>query len=445
MTRVLVINSPLFRHHDPSYQEDSIPPLGLGYIVYALREAGIEVELIDAVASRVPLSALTQMVEERSPSHVAINVFTTNLHLVKEFIEGLNVPECSFIVGGIATRTLFEKIFSWNTRNSIDVVFGDGELITQDIVLNRLKEPPVCAMPKRRYFAITDKSVYFVNDISNVFFDRKDFVNEPLIHPRGFTEAHVITSRGCIYNCAYCAAARSINKDISVRVRSDESIIRELDEIKSDASNVPRSIRIVDDLFLRDRAAILKATDIFSEFSYQWRAMAHIKTFEKADPTSLDKLRESGCQELFIGIESGSPRILSRIGKTNEINIIEGSLGKLFKANIAVKGYFIYGFPGETFEDCEMTFKLASSLKEVASANGTNFRTSVFKFRPYHGTRLYDELVASGLNPDKLIDFVPDHVLSDLVGRRQFNFDSGNYSTVEPSVIDDYIDRTSKL
>ena len=70
-----------------------------------------------------------------------------------------------------------------------------------------------------------------------------------------------------------------------------------------------QSIRVLDDLFLRDFNSVNNAISIFSEFpNMHWRGMAHVVSL-KNSLENLHNLRISGCQELFLGIESGSEKI----------------------------------------------------------------------------------------------------------------------------------------
>ncbi len=88
--KTLVINSPLFRYKNPLYDEDSLTPIGLGLIATALKANNINVSLLDAVACNTPLQELISMVCAEMPDFICINVFTTNLELVKEFVESIN-------------------------------------------------------------------------------------------------------------------------------------------------------------------------------------------------------------------------------------------------------------------------------------------------------------------------------------------------------------------
>lgn len=439
---LLLINSPLFREVDSLYDEDSLPPFGLGYIALYLKQNNIEVELIDAVYSRISLIKLIEFVNNQHPEFVAINIFSTNYDLVKELVESLNFYT-HIIIGGLATKELYPKIVNWKTHNPIDIVIGDGELITVDIIKNEIKEDAIFLNQNRRVFKVSVESKYYLKNISDIPLARSLFKNEPIKNHAGLLEVNIITGRGCIYNCTFCAAARTQNTDFPIRERSVLSIIDELKDIKKIYPEV-NSIRVLDDLFLKSRFSILKAINIFSKFNYQWRSMAHIKAFNEATQKEVVALKESGCNELFIGMESGSPMILKAINKTDNIDQVILNLCKIFKAEINVKGYFIYGFPNETEDDMDMTYRLASDIKKLSIKYGSNFRTSVFQFRPYHGTEIFKNLKEKNINIE-IEHTIPNQVLSNLIGRNQFNFHRGNYSKVCLETIHDYICRTNNL
>lgn len=440
--KVLIINTPLFRFKNMSYDEDSLPPIGLGYIATHLQNKKINVELWDTIGLKLSFNELKSKIEKTKPEFLAANIFTTNYEIVKELIESLQI-KTHFVIGGLATKSLYEKIIKWKTSNQIDIVIGDGELITVDIIKNKITEKSLYSNHKRRVFTIASKSVYFLKSISNIPLNRDFFINEPVKTPMGYREVNIVSSRGCIYNCSFCAAARALNKDYAVRERSTSSIRDELSEIKVKYPEA-NSIRILDDLFLKSKASLTKAVEIFSNFDFQWRAMAHIRTFSNIEQEYIDALKNSGCRELFIGLESGSSRILDYINKTSNITMIIENLTKIFKAKINVKGYFIYGFPGETFEEIQMTYDLARKLKKLSNEYGSDFRTSVFQFRPYHGTEIYNNLKKT--NPNIHHEQVSHNKeLSKLIGRDQFNFHINNYSNVSLNTIHDYICKTNMI
>lgn len=169
--------------------------------------------------------------------------------------------------------------------------------------------------------------------------------------------------------------------------------------------------------------------------------MVHVLSLAK----SLDKiceLTQSRCKELFIGIESGSMRIRKRINKLGAIEDIINVLKNIMENGIDLKGYFIYGFPKETKEDFQYTYELAYKLKEISEKTTGKFRTSVFQFRPYHGTQLYNEILSEG-GIIKRCTF--NDSISQFEGRSQFNFEFGNYSLESDELLNDFIIKTQKL
>lgn len=440
---IILINSPLFRDTNPLYDEDSLPPIGLGYIATHLMENDVEVTLIDAIAARIPLQELKCRIEKEQPDFVGINIFTTNYDLVKELIESLTI-KTHIIVGGLSTKELHTDIFNWNTINKIDVVTGDGEYISLAIIQNQIDQKPLKSSCNRNVYVVNTSSAYYVKSLNNLSLDRNLFINEPIRHPLGFNEVNIVTSRGCIFNCTFCAAAYSRNKDFGIRERSVDSIQEELRLIQNNRNDTD-SIRVLDDLFLKTKRHIKYAIDVFQPFKFSWRSMAHVQTFKGVAIENIIELRKSGCHELFIGVESGSPKILKSINKTSNVDTILSNLTNVLEAGIAIKAYFIYGFPNETLEDMELTYQLACKLSEVAKNNNTHFRTSVFQYRPYHGTAIYESLLDEGHLSKDITSITPDDKLSGLVNRLQYNFHSGNYSKVGLAILHSYICKTTNL
>jgi radical SAM superfamily enzyme YgiQ (UPF0313 family) len=73
--------------------------------------------------------------------------------------------------------------------------------------------------------------------------------------------------------------------------------------------------------------------------------------------------RRGGFYRARLGIESGSPKILQKMGKNTTIDQIKKALSNLAYARIKTTTYWIVGYPGETEEDFLKTLTLIKELQ----------------------------------------------------------------------------------
>lgn len=439
MKKFLLINSPIYREAIED-DEQYLPPIGLAYIATYLEKEGIDVELIDAVRGRKSVRGLTRDINVKRPECVGINVFTQNLDLVREIVEGIECgPE--IFVGGQVVKHIQDEILDWNTENSLHLIIGEGELIIPKLVVGECGQSPSWARHNRDAYVVDSDSRYYPSNISSLELDRSYLGDELLINHYGQREAAIITSRGCPFDCAFCGGARSLNKGTSIRWKTRDSIMGEIDKVLLKHPEVS-SIRILDDLFLRNKRSIIEAVEIFSGYDgLSWRGMAHVASVNRSF-SRIPALAASGCTELFIGIESGSDDMRKQINKVGSVEDVLEASKMILDNGIDLKGYFIFGFPGETEDDFRKTFELALRIKEASMTAEGDFRTSAFQFRPYHGTRIYNEIIENG---GCIKSIKQSGSLGNIEGRKQFSFDSGNYSAESDEVLKRYIVNTQKL
>lgn len=439
MKKFILFNSPIFWDATKE-KEQYLSPLGLGYIATYLEKAGIDVTIVDCVKERKSVNDIVDFINKTHPDYIGINIFTQNYEMVKYIIESITIT-CDCFIGGQVVKSIYLDILRWNTQNRLNIIIGEGEFIIPALVSGRCKQIPEQENDQKVVYRVNKNSEYFPKDISNIFLNRKYLGNEIIYNHYGEKEIAIITSRGCAFDCAFCGGAKSLNKDITTRIRTEESVITEIREILSAYPDI-QSIRVLDDLFLRNGKSIDMTNNIFLKFPYlSWRGMVHVLSLAK-DVEKVKKLRRGRCRELFIGIESGSENVRRKINKLGTIDDIITVSKAILESGIDLKGYFIYGFPGETKEDFQKTYELASKIKEISTNTTGTFRTSVFQFRPYHGTQLYNEIVKStGIIHE--CEF--NQSISKFEGRSQFNFDFGNYSKEKDEILNQYIIKTQEL
>ena len=253
MKKFILFNSPIF-WDSTKEKEQYLSPLGLGYIATYLEKAKIDVRIVDCVKERKSVSDIIAFINETNPNYIGINIFTQNYEIVKHIIENINI-NCECFVGGQVVRSIYDKILQWNVKNRLNIIIGEGELIIPQLVLGKCSQEPEEQRDSKFVYRVCGNSMYFPKDISNIFLNRKYLGNEIILNHYGEREIAIITSRGCAFDCAFCGGARSLNKDVPIRIRTEDSVVTEIKEVLTAYPEI-QSVRILDDLFLRSNKSI---------------------------------------------------------------------------------------------------------------------------------------------------------------------------------------------
>ncbi len=438
MPDILLINSPIFRTNRDPDSGNSVPPIGLGYIYTQLTLSGYECKFIDAIVDNLLPNEIVEIINQSDADYIGVNIFSSNFDIVRSIVENITSPKI-FFLGGPAIYTLISEIKTWDTNNSIIVITGEAELILPEVIKNPMHWGGNSANIK--IIHVTPESPFYPSNI-DLPLDRSIFKNEPIQRSDlGLIESHIIASRGCLYNCAFCTAATSLNQHLKPRYRSYDSLSKEIETIQK-LQPKTNCIRVLDDLFLRNQASIELAIKLFSENNLFWRSMAHINTVRDLPSIWLDDIKKSRCRELFIGIESGNDETLRHIRKPFSADIAYKTISRILDAQISVKCYFILGFPGETESGLKDTLSLASRLQTYATRVGVQLRISAFRFRPYHGTALYNELVQKGQVITHIVNRV-DNLESNFFN--PYDCVSGVYAEYNENILNKYMMEMEKL
>ncbi len=144
------------------------------------------------------------------------------------------------------------------------------------------------------------------------------------------------------------------------RLRSPENILEEFEELAKDW-NI-QFVKFADDTFTLNKQRIMHFCEVKIKRGIRtpYGANSHINTI---DEDLLRSLATSNCQELWYGVESGSPKILKDIHKTTNIDRIKEIFKLTKKYGIKTRAYFLLGTPNETIEDIKMTEELCDEIE----------------------------------------------------------------------------------
>jgi len=226
------------------------------------------------------------------------------------------------------------------------------------------------------------------NRIVSNYYDRYDLnipdlpAYEVINNPESYYNFSLLTSFGCPYHCTYCDSMPISPKKIYCRDLN--KVIEEIRLIKRINKNREFSIIIEDEAFVLNKSRAIEFCNLLKrhKLNVRWACFGRV---DRMDEDLLKIMSEAGCWNVLYGIESGSDRILKKIGRNYSID-------QAIKVLILSKGYirstcanFIYLFPFETKKDFLLT------LEKVRYLLGRDILTTLIPLSPVRNSAMYLE------------------------------------------------------
>lgn len=202
------------------------------------------------------------------------------------------------------------------------------------------------------------------------------------------------TSRGCPHRCTFCVNAITQNL---WRWRAPEKVLEDLEIISKKPYFRGKPVRFWDENFFvnipRARDIIKGIIDRRLDIRWETTVRANYLNDRMIDLSMLEEMRKSGCYLLSFGAESGSDDILKKLEKGITRQEIIDSAGMCVKNKIIPQYSFMVGLPGELRKDMDQTITLIDALVKISPSIQI---LGPQAFRPYPGSKLYDDCLASG-------------------------------------------------
>ena len=322
-----------------------------------------------------------------NPQFVGITLMTPTLHsglkvaaIAKEFNK-------TVLVGGPHSNIVKDEVLDYDLVDF--AFFGEAEYS----LLEFLKSYP--DMEKVREikglgYNFGEEKVFngFGERIKNLdkfpFPDRELLVGRERYLPRDL--ATIMASRGCPFKCTFCASVPIWGRQTIYR--SPEHIVAEITELH-DRYNT-REFRFFDDTFTVNKKKLIEVCKLlveqYGEKYFSWWCLSTVKSISDE---VLQWLKRAGCEQIHIGVETGSERLFGIIEKGCTKEEARNAILLSKKYNFWVNTFFITGFPFETEADIRETM----AFIEETRPDSVNLCT----FTPYPGTALYKHCIEKGL------------------------------------------------
>ncbi|NHI84004.1 MAG: radical SAM protein [Candidatus Thorarchaeota archaeon] len=401
------------------------PPLGLLYIASSLREAGVEVTLIDQIGEHLSDERLLKRVERYSPGVVGLSMMTWQASKAAELAAMIRkrLPDTHIVFGGVHATLNVERMMKKYTQ--IDsTITGEGELSMIELVRALESGGHIKAVSGiyHRENGIVKRGAprRFITDLDALPPPAMDLVKtewygqvEGLRWPN---LASMVSSRGCPFSCTFCSCSLFAGR--KWRSRSPENVVDEIENLLVEGF---KTIFFVDDCFTMNRKRILKICDLIRErkLEFSWLCEGRV---DQVDSHTIRSMVKSGCRLMYLGFESANQRILDLYGKriTPQMSIQAAETCRKAGVDI-ILGTFIVGAPGETVKEVKNTIDFSMKLdidfiqlNMLGAVTGTDIWNQLVN-QGYLDPEAYWEtgVLVSDIHPDSVQTGILERLISD--------------------------------
>jgi anaerobic magnesium-protoporphyrin IX monomethyl ester cyclase len=383
---------------DPKQKKagNAYPPLGTLYAASLMRKQGYEISLFDSMLAGGP-SEIIPLLKKHQPRYLVIYDDGFN-YLTKMCLT--NMREAAFTMSrlgkqyGCAVITCSSDStdhYAMYLQNGSDhVIFGEGEMTLLELITKLESNESLEDIPGLAYNSApgikNNGRRGVIKNLDELPTPAWDLVNINAYKTiwrkkHKYFSLNMVGSRGCTFKCNWCAKPLFGNR---YHARSVAAVIDELKILVNEFG--AEQLWFCDDIFglkpgwVKAFAEAVQGEGLKFRFKIQSRADLLL------EKDTVKYLALAGCEEVWIGAESGSQKILDAMDKGTAVEQIYMSRVLLKKFNIRSAFFLQFGYPGETKEDIDSTLKMVMDLMP------DNIGISVTY--PLPGTKLFDKVSA---------------------------------------------------
>lgn len=389
-------------------------PVGLGYVVTCVKEAGFDFDILDVDIKRLSNAEVEQFFRKNKYDVVAFGAIVTAYRWCKWLIQTVKThqPACKVVIGNSVGESIPEVLFA---RTPVDiVVLSEGEATMVELLeawrdgklLGEAIEPEVPVAHTNKPYPASilgrgvpgivfrdargrvvntglRKALRHIDDLPYPDWDLFE-VEQYLKDARGTVKGRVTkypreqanvmpvnTARGCVFKCTFCHYTQWNDP---YRHRSPESVIGEIRRNQSKYG--ANYINFWDDLTFHKLAPAEKFVDALAEadLGVHWTAAVRSDLFGRLDIPREDrmrvatKFRNAGAVVLGYSLESGNNEILEAMNKRVKAEYF-GEQIKLLRevGGIISATSVVIGYPQETPATIAETMNMCRDLQVYPS------------------------------------------------------------------------------
>jgi len=360
------------------------PPLNLLFLTSVLEKAGFDVNIVDQRLKENYKEIIKEHLNEDT-AFVGITAMTGN-----QILQGLDIaqlvrdvsPELPLVWGGVHPTLLPLQTMK---DPLVDIIVkGEGEetiVELAEVLSERKNLKGVRGILYKEDGKVVENMPRPWIDMTTLPMPAWEKIHQDMGSYIYEDKVRLHTSRGCPHKCKFC-----YNKGYNAGHWSAKNAKQICDEIEYiiDKYDV-HMFHFVDDNFMTNRKRVMNFCEELHKrkIKISWGFSIRIDYIKEK---TMKILADSGVNEFFLGVESGSQRILDMIDKHITVEKIISANKILGKLGIKARYSFMSGFPFELLSDLENTVKTAVQIRDENQETDFN----LCNYTPYPGTDLYD-------------------------------------------------------
>jgi len=373
------------------------PPLGTLYAAALLRQQGFSVALFDAMLED-PEEGFPIALARHRPRIVAIYEdnfnFLSKMCLTRMRQVAYSMLDAARAVGAIVVvngSDSSDHVGEYLRQGFEYVLLGEAEWTLLELVRALLRGsglepehiPGVTFLRGATDEVFRTSSRPLLRDLDTLPLPARDLM-ELKAYRNAWKSRHelfslnLVASRGCPYRCNWCA--RPIY-GASFHIRSAEAVADEMSELKYTYG--AEHLWFADDLFGLRSAWVMELADAVerraASLPFKIQSRVNLITSETAAA-----LRRAGCTEVWMGVESGSQKVLDAMDKGTRVDQVCVAREHLRRQGIRACFFLQFGYPGETWEDIQQTVQLVRQTRPDDIGVSVSY--------PLPGTKFYERV-----------------------------------------------------
>lgn len=313
-----------------------------------------DVEVLDALAEKLPLQAALRRVKEINPDVVLSLCGAVSWDEDQGFFHELKVwkPTLRLMISGdvvlegatslpLGSAPVDALLLDFTTGDALTWIEGGlGEVISN--VVYRYQGRWIDGQTAR-----PRKVIFEVPPPRHELFPESRY-RFPLLRRRSF--ATVLTDYGCLHHCRFC-----VSGNLGYKWRPAQNVLEELDHI---ATRGYREIYFNDQTFglERERTEELLRAMVERGYDFGWACWSRVDVIDEG---MLELMRAAGCHTVMFGAESADEEILQRWVKGFGPAVVREKLRLCRQMGIRTLATFLIGLPGQDRESCQRTIRFA--------------------------------------------------------------------------------------